>query len=1113
MPSTNDDMMEVRKDQIPFDIFAITSFICTIFYVSLYSILITPKSFPLTSFPFRVIGISVLEGIDVSARTHLYLYSLILTGIIAVVLLIYLEKMMNQIIPSVHYEKERFFLALMSIFGTANLIFTILTQNSVFLFNIYLIVCLLCCIITLIAAKKYAEIKHLPNFQLFGDLPLIITIFLIPVPLIFMLLVIEGGAFIFTFSTFVEYYLLYSVLLFALTGLCIDKFPRIRDAKFRGILVTSAVPLYFYPVSIPLTNELQYTLSQWFSFDPRILSLVVFILLFLISCLLYWRQTQQNRQFFDSQFSLNNLSLPALLAAVSLYANYLASAPFASIEYRGNLFEFGMTSTVVQQFFDFGKIPLVNLATPHGIMDIYYPILYSFVNGYRPFDCFLWQWITPMLIVLTGYFFLKEFLEGHVAGLLIIFLPLFGILNFNDFPGTSECFILIAGIFFIRFWKDPQLKNYCILMISILFCFVWSAEAGVASLLAFILITIILYFRLLKKSPRQLWTDYSGYLFATIGLLGLCVAIYVILCLITHISPISSLKSVANMYIQNDPAGTYPDIFKTYNAQVALEYAIFPLISLGLILGFIWIALTKRVSISAQLILLTFLAIATLFLSQRGVQRHSLIEIFALYYFPLLACSIPLLWYRSQRYISIIFVILILTAGSFVAHYPLTPVQNDLSNNFFEFKTWISHETRVLVQERDISQVAKLTDYLGDNLHANETYFDMSQYLMPYTLLRKEYMSDTVISPAAGEWHQDETIHILNQNIDRIPIVVTGQIGNPVPNDGVPYELRDYRISEYVYLHYRPIGYIDNYEIWLRNDFNSSSYGFFSNPSDPIPITTGNLVLHDILLKNESAGINLQTGSNYPYITYLIPNDSPVQLLDSKDTGIHLIYSSDTSGPVLMYYSVNSSPYSVEHSIVGTIQAGNMDQDFYAVIPSNIHYITNISFILPDNSNINLKRGYIYPQNSPLIPDETFYHNFNLEKLPYIWGTFDTSDPALHQPVQDILFDGNTQITPNVPVLFSNITSTLDKTSGNYILISLNSERGGTIRVDYGDSKNGVLEKPATISFNTIPSDETQNYLIRVSAQWNWYAQPVTDIQLTASVPVTLEKCEILKGD
>lgn len=95
--------------------------------------------------------------------------------------------------------------------------------------------------------------------------------------------------------------------------------------------------------------------------------------------------------------------------------------------------------------------------------------------------------------------------------------------------------------------------------------------------------------------------------------------------------------------------------------------------------------------------------------------------------------------------------------------------------------------------------------------------------------------------------------------------------------------------------------------------------------------------------------------------------------------------------------------------------------------------------------------------------------------------------------------------------MFVNIDPTIEKGSGNYLLLSLKSESNGIITLNYGNTTDSSI--PATTSFSIIPSKEKQDYLLRISAQWNWYASPVTFIELNSSVPITLYECKILKGD
>lgn len=1108
MTSKDGNSREDTPISIPLDIFAIISFICTAFYIYFYSILIKYESFPLHSFQQRVIGVAVLEGVDVVARTKLFLYALILTGILAVILLVALDKILNDFFPKKNYKKERFFLGLISILGTANLIFGIFTKQPVFLFNIYLIVCLICSVLTLIAAKKYAGIKNPESLLVFDDFGVITTLFLLPITGVFAFLVLKGESFAITPTILLLYYIVVLLFLLFITVFCVSRTPRIFNEKFRDIVVISLLPLYFYPVSIPLINEFHYWLSQWAAVHPKFLSLGFLVVLLCAGLILYKIQIGRGSPLLNPVSAHENFSFPAILAAFTLYGKYMLYTTFNSVAYNGNLMEFGFTSTIIQQLFDFGKIPNIHLVAPHGLSDIYFACLYSIFNGYQPVDSFTWNWITPVLVVLLGYFLLKEFVEGHVAFLLIIFLPLYGILRFNNF------FILIPAILFIRFWNYPKLINYLLVLISILLCFIWRVESGVAAILAFFLLSILLYHHNLKKAPSQLWKDYSIYLYVTIGIFGVCILLYLVLCVVTGISPISAVQSVINLYAIQEARGTYPNLYFDYDARVVLEYAIFPLFGLAIVVFFIWTAFNRKKNISAQLIFIAFITIGTMFLSQRGTQRHSLVEGFSSYYYPLIACLLPLACYRAKRYLSIMVLILLLGTGFLVIQYPLMTIHNDYSNKFFEFRTWENHETRIQIQESDIKPFARLTEYLQDHLSSKETYYDMSNYILPYTLLRKEYIPNSLFHMIqTGDYYQNETIKRLIQNHDRIPIVVTGG----AQMDNIPNELRTYRISEYIFTHYKPLGKIDKFELWLRNDLYESDLERYliDSPNASIyriPLTTSNVFTHDLTFENQNGEILLQSGSIDPYIWNFLQIGSSTENYYSKFTGFHFTYSSDKDGPLQVFYSLNGSHFSEKNSIVGTIiKSENHDKDFFIVLPVNIRYITDIRIDPPKNSRITIRNVDLLPKNSSLIADKTIIRDYNLKKLPYIWGTFDASNPALSQPVQELVFIGEQKISAGVPLIFSNINSTIDKSAGNYLLFTLTSESGGAVELVYGDMTNDI--SPAKISFGTISSDNKQNYLIRISSQWNWYASPVTFIELNSSVPITLYECKILKGD
>jgi len=1088
---------------IPIDIFAITTFICTAFYIHIYWILLNPESFLLQSFNQRVIGIGVLEGVDVVARTQFYLYSLILTGALALVLLIILENRMEKILPEALFMRERHFLTLLSLFGTANLLFGILKRYSVFSFNVSLIICLICCVLTLIVVKKYIAGKQPQNLPLFDDLALISIMVILPITGVFTLLVLLGEPFVITLPCYFIFYGGFILLLLSLVVYYPRLSPQILDKHYRGIIVNSLIPLCFYPVSIPLTNEFQYLLSRWFLVEPRILSLTFLLVLVLCSVLLLKLQKNITRPILNPDSAVDSIIFPFIVAAGALYAAYMPSASLIDLS-SNNLFEHALTSTIIQQFFDFGKIPYIQIVSPHGFSDIYYAFLYSIFNGYQPLDAFLWKWITLVLIALTGFFFFREFVDGYVALLLIVFLPVLELFPPNYF------FILIPAIFFVRFWKNPEVWNYFLFLCAVLFCCAWRAETGVATILAFLILSALLYYPLLKLPPSEFWKKYSRYILLTVGIMGLCLFAYIFLSIITGITPLSAVQSVVNLYSIQEARGTYPDLFISYNTQVALQYAIFPLFGLAILIYFFWVVVTRRNTVTAQFILLSFVTIGTLFLSQRSTQRHSLVEGFVWYYFPLIACSLPLLWYRTKHYTSIIFFILVFSAGFFIVGYPLTTVHGDYSQPFFEFKTWNSHENRIVIQEEDIKDTAHLTEYLRDHLEPDETYYDMSNIMMPYTLLRTEYLPKSRFHMVqTGEYYQNDTIRRLTQNIARVPIVVTGGW----QTDGIPNELRTYRIAEYVYTHYRPIGKIENFEIWIRNDLDPGTFGSPDQELYRIPFVLTDLNSQDITYQIQQGEVILHAGSHDPQAwNFIFPSSNDIQP-NSDNTGMHLVYRSDIDGPLQVYYSINGSHFSENNSAVGFITGGNIGRDYYVILPANLQFITNIRIDPPDNSTVVLESAYLYPQDSFLAADTTIIRDYTLKKLPYIWATFDSSDPVRKQPVQEVIFIGEEMISSNTSRLFPINASSIDKTTGNYLLMNLQSESNGTVTIVYGNNSDNRREMPGLISFDTLPSTEKQNYLMRISSQWNWYADSANYIELQTSTPIRLYECKILKGD
>jgi hypothetical protein len=71
----------------------------------------------------------------------------------------------------------------------------------------------------------------------------------------------------------------------------------------------------------------------------------------------------------------------------------------------------------------------------------------------------------------------------------------------------------------------------------------------------------------------------------------------------------------------------------------------------------------------------------------------------------------------------------------------------------------------------------------------------------------------------------------------------------------------------------------------------------------------------------------------------------------------------------------------------------------------------------------------------------------------------------------------------------------------------MKAEKTGDVSLSYGN------ELKSYIKFRVLPSQEYEDYLIRVSSQSLWMSGPINSISIRPSEDVEIEKMTIRKGD
>ncbi len=173
--------------------------------------------------------------------------------------------------------------------------------------------------------------------------------------------------------------------------------------------------------------------------------------------------------------------------------------------------------------------------------------------------------------------------------------------------------------------------------------------------------------------------------------------------------------------------------------------------------------------------------------------------------------------------------------------------------------------------------------------------------------------------------------------------------------------------------------------------------------------------------------------------------------------------------------------------------------------------ISNISINISkiDGMKINLLKIFssdYYPDNFSALPLE-----YSLKWIPYIWGSFDNNFRANSIIEEQKIYSGNKIIHSGLETKFD-FTPLSEKEMGNYVLITARttSEKQTEVKLNYGDNeyKNG--------SFHFILKNDSinHNYLVRISAQYNWYCKNNSWISiLPVGNDIELTNVRILKGD
>ncbi|CAG7647668.1 hypothetical protein PAESOLCIP111_05426 [Paenibacillus solanacearum] len=322
----------------------------------------------------------------------------------------------------------------------------------------------------------------------------------------------------------------------------------------------------------------------------------------------------------------------------------------------------------------------------------------------------------------------------------------------------------------------------------------------------------------------------------------------------------------------------------------------------------------------------------------------------------------------------------------------------------------------------------------------------------------------------------------------------------------MPNEIRSYRIAEFIYKNYRPFGNINNYQIWISND---SQYRFMldneKENQKKIQYKNNNqFVTNNLTFTNNDQALILTTNGKDPHISSFLNLDDII-INEGRNYFLKLKYNSNISGNVQVFFSIDDKQFNEEDSIyVPIIKSTNLN-DLYIPLPKlEGHKISNIRIDPPDGSKIEINDISLVAKNNSVIPIKSVSQQFDLKKLPFIWANYDDNQAALKSKDLFRLLIDQQELTPN-QVLSLAITPIDDKETGNYLYLRLQSSKDAQVKIIYGEGSE--------ISFDVQASSNYQDYIVRISSQWEWMEKQIQTINIISNQNIKIEKLTIKKGD
>lgn len=828
-----------------------------------------------------------------------------------------------------------------------------------------------------------------------------------------------------------------------------------------------------------------------------------------------------------------------------------------SAEYTADMFETANSSVLISDFWNFGKIPIVQHYGGHMMSGVWEGLIYALLNNdyvgaiFSPYAGY-----AALIIVISFYYFVKTIWNEDAAILFVLFFPFYNSVNYWGLG----MLVAMAALFYIR--KNSYIRAILFWGMCI-WCALYRLDLGFPFIIAG-MISLIIYSVKEKNGTAIKQLSVTLIVWGIIGII-----IWGSICVLTGVKPINRLLEFLYINLSNSN-WAFADIGDASLMIFPYTYILLPFICA---VALIYSVFSKQIRDDVGIerwVLLMILGFTYFFNFSRALVRHSLVEM------ALNICTWSAYIYLSM-FISVVFNKRKLFLPSFTIFVLLATLF--LSDGIFKemciadgamghigtySETWTlgrfaeeeapigktaSTYWEQLRKKREIIQrvkwapdlIEKVKGYqiiMDSLLNEGETFVDLINKSTVYSLINRENPAYVSQSPLqlSGQFTQEQFI----KEIDSVPLVLMPCDWNndrlSESMDTVPNAYRYYKVFEYIYQTYVPLcKYEDDFAVWClpdRYDAFSKKINEIRNEMDIQRLIDANN-LSKILLNSIELRMNSKGTLDLGY-TNVDSTVSEIQSLGNlndyygNNLTVAIGYETSIFDELELFYTTEKGEAYSEEKVLKYNCTENNGIAYFKV---PITKFMKIKFKIPEDEHIKITSFKIVPINCSLIEygydgpylqkDNVTYsflpavHNYELNKLPLIWAERDKKKSCQNPLITDCKYsDGYYR--------FKLKSEQLGK-EGNYLKIKVTYEgtdQNGKIKPNdefvnatmrIGTWLDGKFETKYVYAF-TI-EEGTHEYIFRISSDYYWYLKTANAIKIECDGQLIGVNMQILKGD